>query len=141
MRQKLKNFKTIGDLAQAVGLSERELWAVITGETTRDFGAAEKLSAVSGISVMTLMHIQSSRIRPGFLAWLSALTKLSKTEIWHVFQGERPVDSGKARALEAVTGISENDWKAGTAWMIRAKGKDNADPAENAARQTCPAMS
>lgn len=121
---KLEDFKKYKDLVDYVGIDEKELWKIIIGQLVETKDVAQKLSDVCGIKPQTLMYSKCIRMRPGFLEWFEKKTEMTKTEIWHVFIGERPVDDRKAKALAKFTGIPARDWQTGKAWMICLKFED-----------------
>lgn len=121
---KLEDFKKYKDLVEYIGIDEKELWKIIIGHTTNSLEIAQKLHEVCGIHPRTLMFSECVRIRPGFLEWFAARTGLTKTEVWHVFQGERAVNDAKAKVFAKFTGIPSREWQTSKAWMICLKFED-----------------
>lgn len=124
---KLSDFKQYRKLAKYVGISEKELWGIISGKTAKSIEVAEKIQEVSGIHAKTLMFNPCVRIRPGFLEWFASNCDMTKTEVWHVFRGERSVDDRKAKELERFTGIPARKWQTGEAWMICARTEEGCE--------------
>ena len=115
----MEDFKTLKALAGHCGVSPEQLWAVAIGGTTKNYDFAVKLSEACGISPQILMFQETQNVRQGFLLWLERLTKIKKQAIWHILSGRRLANHDKAVRMEKATGIPRDEWKNGTAWMIR----------------------
>lgn len=121
----LSKFKNIKELANACQMTEKEIWAIMTGKNVKTVSQAVLVSSCTGVSVSSLLlsNISPNRFRPWFLSWISYRSGLSKTELWRTFTKKTSMRKKKARAMAKWSGIPQEEWRNGTAWMLDIKSE------------------
>ncbi len=106
------------EIAANAGISTKDVWDVLAGETIMSIPAANEIAFHLGISAQTLCFKKSARIRHGVLDWIASHCGVTKMQIWRVMNGTHIPSERLARRLEEFSGIPARAWLAGESWMV-----------------------